>query len=572
MKNEKKTNKVFNQHSLMSLTSVELNYLVWRYLQESGFDLAAFALEKYLQCLSYEHNGNLPIILRIEPGCLVNLVQKGILFTLAEGEAVPKSGKAGDLSLFQALLKDELERAVEQENEISSPKKFQLKSEVEVVEENQDEDVEMEEIINGNVEKEFTTKIIVPIIKFEESIVSDWHPATKVFAYGREDSTAVIVAINNDTIAESVQLNHPSVLGIKNEINIVSWSPQGNLIVTAGLNGELRAWSPDGKLKNIANAFNNEGANAFNNDGADSPKLPSLISTLVWNPTSQFLLLIDCQNQVSLWDGPTLTLIKQIRQPNEGSIDACWLDETNFALSTTKFAIKIYSIISPQPSFINLNAISSYEIQTIGHLNGHENPISLLLFNQESKLLALSLDFDYAIKVWRRGLAQESLDMNIQKDQLIKLHTTPIIGLFWLENRNNDSVLLSVLMEGRANIWNATNGDNIKSVELFKSEASFNYEGDGIALKDSRLVLTASVSPNKKFLAISDGFARVTIWDVAEYLEKSAKGFLRCLGIYNFEKKEEDTNVGVCDLKWDVNSTNVCVLYKGGESVVFGWA
>ena len=108
----------------MSLTSKELNYLVWRYLQESGNELAAYALE---QKATFD---NKDVIQKVQPGCLVELVQKGILYTLAEDSALltkphydeSKLGLA--LTLFGALLENE-RRAIE----VQSQAEAELKSE-----------------------------------------------------------------------------------------------------------------------------------------------------------------------------------------------------------------------------------------------------------------------------------------------------------------------------------------------------------------------------------------------------------------------------------------------------------
>ncbi|XP_073147006.1 WD40 repeat-containing protein HOS15-like [Henckelia pumila] len=62
-----------------SITSVELNYLVYRYLQESGFTHAAFTFgfESGLDKSSID--GNL-----VPPGSLVKVVQKGLQFVEME--------------------------------------------------------------------------------------------------------------------------------------------------------------------------------------------------------------------------------------------------------------------------------------------------------------------------------------------------------------------------------------------------------------------------------------------------------------------------------------------------------
>lgn len=75
----------------MSIASEELNYLIWRYLQEAGHEVSALALQEETRVLEFEERFKEHIPL----GCLVQLVQKGILYTESEflvppnGEMVP---------------------------------------------------------------------------------------------------------------------------------------------------------------------------------------------------------------------------------------------------------------------------------------------------------------------------------------------------------------------------------------------------------------------------------------------------------------------------------------------------
>ena len=605
----------------MSLTSTELNYLVWRYLQESGFDLAAFALEKHSQCLSYEHNKNLPIISRIEPGCLVNLVQKGILFTLAEEDTRKDGSDRSTYSLLGALLQEELDKQKQEEEEAKyeqlegkDNERFALKSEVKAV--GSDGDIEMKDGEAESVEKkddeevdapeipiEFTTKSLVPDIKYPECLTTHWHPSTDVFAYGKDNSTAVINAIKDNIIAESVTLNHPNVLqgsnssAVDNEITTVSWAPMGNIIVTAGINGELRAWSPDGKLKNIANtaaSFDIE-ADALTGykEAPETENTPALISSLIWSESGQYLLSIAVNNQVCLWDGNNLNLIQIIKSPatpacQTSTIDACWIDEFKFALSTPKDTIKVYVITVPQTNGAQFNLAPSINLDSlvkpIGFLPGHNNNISILEFSTNTKLLASSSDFDYVIKIWKSSSTHESLELNTQTDKKnvgIKLHTSPIIGLFWLNASENESALLSVSMEGIVNMWNTTSGEAIVSTNVFKNEDNFNLPTDNtvtsFANKKDSLIFIASVSPDHRWLAVGDDAGRISIWDVApsRYSGKR-KDVLRCMGCHDLEipsteRLENKADIGICDLAWDNTSLKLSVSYKGLESAIFNW-
>ncbi|RLV96559.1 SIR4-interacting protein SIF2 [Spathaspora sp. JA1] len=561
----------------MSLTSRELNYLVWRYLQESGYDLSAYALDQASLCSQYETTSNRDIIKEIKPGCLVNLIQKGILFSIAQEEVVAGEVREqpeeteGRLSLLNALVHDHL-KTVDPED-----KRFLLKSELNGTEETDnmegiEHNTKQEEEQDKDIEQaiEFTTKIISPVINFPSSLTCDWHPTTKVFAYGKNDGTAVINAISEDKIIESVVLNHSNLLedDDENDVNIVSWSPQGNLIVTGGINGELRAWSPDGKLKNIANIISE-----------DVNSNPTIIINLYWSSSGQYLISIDSKNQISLWDGNTLSLIKQLKDTTEiptttpsSYIATCsWLNEDKFALTTCKNNIKIHDIV-PSPIF------GTIEVQPIGVLSGHENVISLMKFNNNSKLLATCSDFDYSVKIWRGSkgatTTEECLDINIGDVK----HQSPIISLEWIKDDN----LLSISMDGILNVWNSTSGKNLKHCQLFKPE-NFTIEQEDF-LDNVVLVFDAVVSPNGKYLAVGDDYCRITVWDIS--LE-GPKELIGCLAMYTAEipqkkqQQEEEQeqeqqangninpgNVGICDLKWDNESKCVIGSFNGLESVI----
>ncbi|EGW30354.1 uncharacterized protein SPAPADRAFT_157271 [Spathaspora passalidarum NRRL Y-27907] len=568
----------------MSLTSRELNYLVWRYLQESGYDLSAYALDQASLCSQYENSTNHDIITKIPPGCLVNLIQKGILFSIAEEEAKHESETKheqeevpnGKLNLLNALVHDHL-KAVDPED-----KRFMLRSEL-----NGSEDKDnMEGIEKTDTEElsepiqhaiDFTTKIIQPVIKFSPSLTCDWHPITKVFAYGKNEGSAVINAIKDGQIIESVILNHSNLLEAShNDVNIVSWSPLGNLIVTGGINGELRAWSPDGKLKNIANIVAED---------VTSTKARAIIVSLYWSSSGQYLISVDSRNQICLWDGNTLSLIKQITDttaataaataaatttttttPSSYITSCAWLHEDKFALTTCKNNIKIHDIVQ--------NAYGTIEIQPIGVLSGHEHSISLMKFNKNNKLLVSCSDFDYSIKIWRgsKGAgstgatsAEESLDINIGDSK----HNSPIVGLEWLEDDN----LLSVSMDGVLNIWNSTTGKSLKHCQLLRKE-NFKTEQENADLIKDVLIFNVVLSPSKKYLAVGDDYCRITIWDMS--LE-GPKDLVRCLGVYSPEIAQKEgeqsnghitENVGICDLKWDNESTYVSGSFNGIESVI----
>jgi transducin (beta)-like 1 len=73
----------------MSITSDEVNYLVYRYLVESGFTHTSFAFQ-YETCIHLQGKGNSKFTkVNVVNGQLIQLLQKGLLFTQVETHLNP---------------------------------------------------------------------------------------------------------------------------------------------------------------------------------------------------------------------------------------------------------------------------------------------------------------------------------------------------------------------------------------------------------------------------------------------------------------------------------------------------
>lgn len=569
----------------MSLTSLELNYLIWKYLQESGYELAAFALEKKSQCLEYEHEKN-RFIESIQPGCLVNLVQKGILYTFVEDTA---EGKEERLTLVNALIKEnelaKSESTTSQNIQLNSQANGDVAPDVEMEDANSVKEAEVahKDAANAPEAEEleqvhnvaFTTAILKPFLHFSPSVAAQWHPHSEVFAFGREDASALIHALDSHGVAESVTLNHPPVLmdehPVSNEISTVTWAPQGVMILTSGIDGEIRAWTPDGRLKNIVNS------------AADSDRVPATLHSLIWNNRGLLLLTIDVNNTVSVWDGSTLAPVGEIVQQSASNphtnathnsqgashppqiLTACWLSDSKFAILTAKNAIRIYSV----------NPLAPFEssVVPVGQLVGHQNAISTILFGNISKLLASASDSDYIIKVWNSSLSQDALELNVasEHEQNVYYHASPIVCLSWLSRAGDiqGNELISVSMDGVVNIWDGFSGESIVSANIFKNPDNFRFEEDIDIDQKNSLVYAAAVSPDSKYVAIGDDSGNVSIWDIQLLHYRGVKDLLRCVGFYAAGKKED---IGICDIVWDAKGTHICVSYKGVDSIVLLWS
>lgn len=548
----------------MSLTSVELNYLVWRYLQESGFELAAYAFDKKSRCLDYAHPLNKTVDI-LQPGCLPNLVQKGILYALLEDNMADKEKL---LTLVQAVLsdikamKDDLLPPTEG---LSLPNSTsELASELESEDVLHKEEENTENTVASDTEMldvSFKTKILTPTVECKPSIAASWHPSTTVIALGMNDLTGCIHALSSGNIAESVLLSHPPIINgdtiVPNPISLVAWDPAGTMLVTAGANGEMRAWSPDGHLKNVANSV------------TDLNCSTAPLSSIIWNNRGLLVFTIDLTNTFRLWDGATLALLQEMRdlEPETTEICALWLGDKKFALSTSRNTIKIYSA-GPSDSPDDLAVIC------VGQLAGHSHQITNLSFGPICRLLASLSDVDYSIKVWNSQSSQDAIELNTTSEKLPNMHyhTTPIIGLHWV-NRPGDvqgSELLSVSMDGSVNVWDAFTGDSLISANVFQNSDNFQFEDEQdpeITTKNS-LVFASAVSPNGKYLALGDDSGTISVWDISVSNYTDQRDLLRCLGVFSPSAGGE---AGICELVWDKTGKYLSSSYQGAESFIFEW-
>ncbi|KAJ6907600.1 hypothetical protein NC651_018123 [Populus alba x Populus x berolinensis] len=84
---------------MTSITSVELNYLVFRYLQESGFTHSAFVLGYEAGINKCTIDGNM-----VPPGALITFVQKGLQYLEMEANLSNSDADVDeDFSFLQPL-------------------------------------------------------------------------------------------------------------------------------------------------------------------------------------------------------------------------------------------------------------------------------------------------------------------------------------------------------------------------------------------------------------------------------------------------------------------------------------
>lgn len=493
----------------MSLSSVELNYLIWRYLQESGNELAAYAFDKQSKCLSYEDNKSINVLSKIEPGFLVNLVQKGILYSLTEEDLRDTDKRSEILTFFGSLLKNE------KEIHLAS----NLKLEVLPNDKN-----------NMEIDKPpaFSTKLLTPTITYDDCLMSKFNPINDILAYVKNESVLYLITIHNNEISQTLALKTPGMNHISNNLTAIGWSPLGNIILTSSITGELCSWSSDGNLRNMTNGI-------LKYD--DTTNLGYIIEIL-WSPSGEYFLTIDSNRRICLWESVTLTFIQELISSNNVSAEwsACWLDKFKFALSVKSKSILIYQIT---PGVSNV-----YHIKTTAELAGHESVASSLVFNDESKYLASYCDSDGIIKLWTSSLISEPIMLNNQKPVL------PVISMNFL---HHGTKLLTTSIDGTVILWDIIQSCLVSKINIFKNDSLYKFE-EGI--QKGSLVYIALLSPNEQWLSIGDNMGNVSIWDVGENV---------CKGYYI------SIASSMCDMSWDKTSTMLSIAYNDKPSRILYW-
>ncbi|AMD18751.1 HBL151Wp [Eremothecium sinecaudum] len=445
----------------MSITSEELNYLIWRYLQEAGHEVSALALQEETRLLEFDEmfKEHIPI------GTLVNLVQKGILYTESEllvrydGEVAPvdKEHYEKDFTLVQALEVDK-----QRFPELVASGRFALARDSE---ENKEHEVKAED--EQKEGEDSFIKTLQCIQTFPPGFVSQWNPKNpSMFAWGQKDSSAAVVLYREDQgtwdIQEKFILTHPTTSDKPNEVTCMEWSPSGESLLTGVENGELRLWSAQGKLQNILSYH------------------MAPVVCIKWNPDQTHVLTCDVDNVTIVWNALSGTALqrfnfKEADMSESLGVDITWIDQDKFAIPGLQGSIMIFNIGVNKP---------------MGKLMGHTKTLTTLSYNESNKLL-LSASDDLTLRVWRGG--------NINSAHVFYGHSQSITYAQWV----NDDIIISTSMDSTVCLW---------SLKCNTAIATATISG----LPN----FTGLLSPDKTKFAVGTMDGEVMVYDVEKLLLK----------------------------------------------------
>lgn len=351
----------------MSITSDEVNFLVYRYLQESGFTHSSFVFFNESTIPRTNINGaNVP------PGALISLVQRGLQYKEMETHLKEDGSEVRCAAPFSLITPH-----VCQEVEPTEADLMEIEEECTVPEES------------------------VRVLKGHNSEVflCSWSPDPKssVLASGSGDSTArlwsVAAQAKGKAPTKSSVLQHTSnVAGEPNkDVTTLDWRKDGLMLATGSYDGIARIWSSKGDLQRTL-------------QGHQGP-----IFSLKWNKSGEYLLSGAVDKRAIIWDAATGEAKQQFEFHTAPTLDVDWRDNTSFASCSTDKLIYICELGNDQP---------------LKRLEGHTNEVNAVRWCPAGKLLASCSD-DFTCKIWSANASTPIYDLKEHTKEIYTIQWSP---------------------------------------------------------------------------------------------------------------------------------------------------
>ncbi|CCK72335.1 Sif2p KNAG_0J02560 [Huiozyma naganishii CBS 8797] len=506
----------------MSVTSEELNYLVWRYLQETGNELSAAAMQEETRVLEFEtlYKRHIPM------GTLVNMVQKGILFCESEllvaaaaapGDNPPRFKE--DFNLVNALKLDSGKIP-----EIAAVGRFALEGDELSSAETEGES--KEPVLPAMTSAPEFVPTLREVCKLDAAVVCHWNPRDPlVLAIGGRDSLARIVRFTTaqcNEVAETHDLSHPFAVNVTttNQVTCMAWSHEGQQLASAVENGEVRLWdASSGSLQNVLSLHR------------------CAVVAMKWSSDSRHLLTLDTENVTVLWNAASGTVVQHFEGSSQCGVDIEWVDRDKFVVPGPQGQLVVHETAQSAP---------------VGKLVGPQGTVSNLSFNGDTKLLASSSDDgngdsgeQYAIRVWHGASSNCS--------HCFYGHSQSVVSLEWID----DDKLISSALDGSLRVWSLRSGRLV-----------------GLANSEGVPILVGRLSRDKRAYTIGLMDGQINVYDVHRFLirlqsqETTEESLPLVIPLCGNHQAAGRDHCNVLDLSWSSSDECVAMTYSEGPSTV----
>ena len=552
-----------------TITSDEVNYLVFRYLQECGYVHSAYAFGHESRVLQSGLDGSV-----IPPGALLSFLQRGVSYAEIEAR-VAQRGSAAAATAEAAKGADSAAVKTEAaENGLHQALEGALLAPVRLV------DVHRVLASNrqrtesngggggrgaGKAEAGVATAgaprgVPYAIQEFEvttlyghtaEVFVIAWNPQRAyLLTSGSGDATARLWAIpsgpcGRTAVAPPLELRHygdevpladaganpapeesitPKAHGggaaLSRDVTAVSWSPDGLRLATASYDGIARIWSDAGLLERRLGLHSGP------------------VLSLKWNRSGTRLLTSSVDHTVAVWRAgaadATATCEQQFTCHRAPALDVDWQSDDTFASSGSDKMVYVCKVGDAQPLRV---------------FYGHQDEVNSVEWDPTGTLLASGSD-DCTVKVWkpiRDGASGTGPDAAISGGACSYLvrdyteHTKEVYTVRWGPAAN--ARLASASFDGTVRIWDPT-----ASSTAARSTALMTLA------RHLGPVYTVAFSPCGQYLVSGSSDRCVCVWSLREggLLVRTFRG-----------------QGGVFEVAWNATGTKIAAALSNGTVNVF---
>ncbi|OMP01869.1 hypothetical protein COLO4_11505 [Corchorus olitorius] len=452
---------------MASITSVELNYLVFRYLQESGFTHSAFTLGYEAGINKCTIDGNL-----IPPGALITFVQKGLQYLEMEANLSNVS-----MLVFITTFATTFGVWVEELADRDMPMDQEDRDNIVKHEENGTTSVVGPEPMDIATTSTITSQESCEIPNSDVTILEGhtsevcacaWSPTGSLLASGSGDSTARIWTIADGHSKSGGQNSPSNVLVLKHvkgrtnekskDVTTLDWNGEGTLLATGSYDGQARIWTTNGELRTTLS------------------KHKGPIFSLKWNKKGDYLLTGSCDKTAIVWDVKAEEWKQQFEFHTGPTLDVDWRNNVSFATSSTDNMIYVCKIGETRA----IKTFAGHQDKYVHDLREHTKEIYAIRWsptgpgtnNPNHPLILASASFDSTVKLWDVELGKLLYSLNGHRDPVYSVAFSP-----------NGEYLASGSLDKSMHVWSLKEGKIVKTYTgnggIF--EVCWNKEGDKIA-------------------------------------------------------------------------------------------
>jgi transducin (beta)-like 1 len=499
----------------MSISSDEVNFLVFRYLQENGYSHSAFTFAyESLVAKSSIAQAEIP------PGALITFLQKGLEYIAIE-EHINEDGSIHEFdnnySLLSPLICEAI--AVKEDRRVRKIAPSSI-----VVAGNGSSSSPMEEsIVAGSAipaNTPSTAKLVnetsgSQYLKLSghlgEVFMCLWSPSTNQLSSGSADGTCRLWSLNElsrenwastepDVHLSTAILPHSTCHGEKyKDVTSVTWSPDGKFLATGCYDGVVRIWDNNGKQH------------------MQLEEHTGPVFSLKWGKKGTYILSGSYDRRAIVWSAHSGKVVKTFMLHSGPVLDVDWKDDEQ----------DLFATCSSDRSIHICQASSKESNKAVRTFSGHEDEVNAVCWSPGGAMLASCSD-DTTAKIW-------TIEQGLVFD--LKGHAKEIFTLRWTPtgpnsfNADKKLLLCTASFDGTVKVWSGSTGLLV-----------FNL------CKQVQPVYSLAPSPDGNFIATGSLGGNVSIWSLKEgELVKEAQG-------------AGDT----FDVSWSQDGTLLCACFSSG--------